>query len=64
MDGLPVEGMPKHKGTAFAEIGKPIPGKDAFDADDQIRPVRRDGLEKWLWSRRHVPVHQDLPIPV
>ena len=26
--------------------------------------VGRDGLEKWLWARWHIPVHQNLPILV
>jgi hypothetical protein len=58
--------MPKHTGHAFAsaEVGQPIPGQEAFDADDQLGPVGRNGLEKWLWARRHVSVHQHLPIPV
>jgi hypothetical protein len=66
MDGLHREGMPKHTGHALASaaVGKPIPGKEAFDADDQIGPVGREGLETWLWARRHVPVPQHLPIPV
>lgn len=63
MDGLHIERMPKDTGKAFAstEVGKPRPGKDACDADDQIGPVGGDSLQKWLWSRRHIPVHQNLP---
>jgi hypothetical protein len=41
-----------------------VPGEEAFDTDDQIRPVGRDGLEKWLWAGWQIPVHQDLPLPV
>ena len=66
MDGFHREGMSKDKGNAFAgaEVGQPVPGEDAFDADDQIVPVGRDGLEKWLWAGWHIPVHQNLAILV
>ncbi len=64
--GLHREGMPTPKGNAVASaaVGQPLAGQEAVDADDPIGPVGRDGLEQWLWARRPVPVHQNLPIPV
>ena len=66
MDRLHGEGMTEDKRNSLAgtQVGQPVPGEDAFDTDDQIRPVGRDGLEKWLWAGWHIPVHQDLPLPV
>ena len=63
MDGFHIEGMTEDKGNPVlsTEIGKPVPGKDAFDADDESVAVGRDGLEKRLWGRGHVPVHQGFP---
>jgi hypothetical protein len=37
---------PERKPFARTEVGQPLPGKDAFDADDQIGPAGRDGLQK------------------
>jgi hypothetical protein len=41
-----------------------VPGEDTLDADDEILPVRRDGLEKRLWTGWHVAVQHDLPVLV
>ena len=63
---LPREGMPKHQRPAFAgaQVGEPVPGKEACDTDDQVFPGGRNGFEKRCGASRHVPVHQDLPILV
>ena len=44
-----------------AEIGHPVPGEDAFDADDDVFPVRSDGREKVLGLCAQVAVEHDLP---
>ncbi len=49
---------------AGTEVGQPVPGEDAFDTDDQVLPVGRNGLEKRLWACGHIPVHKDLSILV
>jgi hypothetical protein len=58
--------MPKDKRHAFAsaQVGEPVPGKDAFNADDQIGAVGRNGFEKRFRASRHVPMHEDLTILV
>ena len=58
--------MPKHQRPAFAgaQVGAPVPGKEACDTDDQVFPGGRNGFEKRCGASRHVPVHQDLPILV
>jgi hypothetical protein len=66
MDRLHRERVAEHKRNPFArtEVGQPIPGEETFDADDQIGPVGRDGLQKRLWASGHVPMEQHLSIPV
>jgi len=66
MAGLHRAGRPKHTGKAWAsaEVGTPRPGQEAFDADDQVGPVRRDGLETRRWAGWHVAVQHDLPVLV
>jgi hypothetical protein len=58
MNGFHVEGMTEDKRDVFlgAQVGEPVPGEHAFDRDDDIRPIRRNGFEKGLWGRLHVPV--------
>ena len=46
------------------EVGEPVPGEDAFDGDDQIVPIGRNGLEKRLWAGFHIAVQQDLAVLV
>src|SRR5262245_16664502 len=64
MDGLHIQRMPEDKRNAFAraQVGEPVPGEDAFDTDDQVLPIGRNGLEKRFWASRHVPMHQDLAL--
>jgi hypothetical protein len=52
MNGLHVEGMTEDERDVFigAQVGEPVPGKHAFDRDDDIRPIRRNGFEKGLWG--------------
>ena len=66
VDGLHIEGMAEDKGHAFAgtQVGEPVPGKDAFDGDDEILPIGGNGLEKRLWAGLHIAVHQDLAVLV
>ena len=66
VDGFHVERMPEDKRQPLpsAQVSKPIPGEDTFDADDQILPIGRNRLEKCVGSRWHIPVHEDLSILV
>jgi hypothetical protein len=38
--------------------------KSPFDADDQLGPVGRNGLEERFWTSRHVPVEKHLALLV
>jgi hypothetical protein len=57
-DSLHIQSMAQHAGNAFAstEVGEPIPGEETCDAHDQVLPIGRHGLEKWVRSCLHVPV--------
>ena len=50
--------MPEDKGDllASAEVGEPVPGKDALHRHHEIVPVRRDDAEKRFGARAHVSV--------
>jgi hypothetical protein len=66
MDRFHLERVSKDKRNPFArtELGQPIPGHEAFDADDEIGPVGRHGFEKRFWASRHIPVDKNLAILV
>ena len=65
-DGVHRPRLPEATWKRFAgtQVSQPVPGEEAFDPDDEIRPVRRDGREKWVWASGHMPVQQDLSVPV
>jgi hypothetical protein len=50
--------MPQHKGNLFlgAEVCEPVPGKDAFDSDDQVLTIGSNSLEKHFRTGFHVAV--------
>jgi hypothetical protein len=50
----------ERKTLAGAQVGQPVPGKDAFDADDQLSPVGGNGVEEWFWASGPVAVEQKL----
>jgi hypothetical protein len=54
------------EGNTFpgAAVGEPVPGEDAFDADDEILPVGGNGLQKCFGCRLHIPGLKDLTILV
>src|SRR5205823_2601871 len=62
VDGFPGERLPAdtRKPLPSAQVSKPLPREEACDADAKILPVGRQSLEKGLWSRWHMPVHQAL----
>jgi hypothetical protein len=66
VDGFHVKRMPEDKRQPFAgtQVSKPIPGEDAFNTDDQIFPVGRNGLEERFWGGVHIPVEQNLSVLV
>ena len=66
MNGRHGEGVPEDKRNACAgtEGGKPVPGEEAFDTDDEVLPVGGDSFEKRFRTSRHGAVHQDLTILV
>jgi len=63
MDCFHVEGVPEDKGDVLpsAEVGKPVPGEEAFHGDDDVLAVRGDDLEEGLRSGGHVLVHEHVP---
>jgi hypothetical protein len=52
----------KRNTFARAEVGEPVPGENAFDTDDQILTIGRNGLEKHLWTGFHIAMEQALPV--
>jgi hypothetical protein len=66
VDGFHVLGVPQHTRQTFldAQVGKPVPGKHALHGDHEILAIGSHGLEKNLGGRWHIPVEQDLTIPV
>ena len=50
MDGLHIESVPEDEGDILigSEIGKPIPGEGAFDANDDIAAKWLDGGEELI----------------
>jgi hypothetical protein len=64
MDRLHGERMAQDKGNTLlgAEIGQPVPGEEAFDANHQVRPVRCNRLEKGPRGCLHIPMQKDLSI--
>jgi hypothetical protein len=61
---LHVERGTQDEGKTFsgAEVGEPVPGEEAFDADDEIRPVGGHGFQKWVGGRLHIAVLTDLSL--
>ena len=45
---LHVERVAQDEGNTFsgAEVGEPVPGEDAFDAEDEILPVGGNGFQQ------------------
>jgi hypothetical protein len=64
MDRLHVERMAQDKKNALlgAEVGQPVPGEDAFDANHQVLPVGCNSLEKGLRCCLHIPMQKGLSI--
>jgi hypothetical protein len=68
---VPVDGLHRERVAqderntlAGAQVGQPVPGKNAFDTDDQISPVGGNGVEEWFWASGHVAVEQNLSLLV
>src|SRR6185436_19082586 len=61
-DGLHVERVTEHEGDVLSrtQIGEPVPGEDALDADDDVVAVRRDGAQQRLGAGGHVLVEHDV----
>ena len=66
VDGFHVQCMSKNEGDilAVAEVGKPVPGEDALDADHDIFAIRLDGLQEWLRLGLQVPVKNNCALIV
>jgi hypothetical protein len=64
VDGFHRASVAKDKRHAFAsaEVGQPVPGEQAFDTDDQILTIGRNGLEKHLWTGFHMAMPQNLAV--
>jgi hypothetical protein len=63
MNGLHVQGMPKHKRdpVVSTEVSQPVPGKQACGREDDLRAVGRDGLAQRLRGGWHVTVQPRFP---
>jgi hypothetical protein len=66
VEGLHVEGMTQHDGKTrlSSEISQPVPGEETFPTDNEVLPIGRNSLEQRFGSRLHIPVQDDLPIPL
>lgn len=60
VNGTHVESMPQDEGNAFsgAEVCQPVPGVDAFDADDQVIPIRLYRGQELQLVAGEVPVQE------
>jgi hypothetical protein len=47
-----------------AQIGQPVPAKDAFDTDSNVVQIREDQLEKHFGVRFDVFMHFDFTLAV
>ena len=58
VDGFHGEGVSEHEGDALAgtQVREPVPREDAFDTDDQVLSLGRNGLEKGGRARGHIAV--------
>jgi hypothetical protein len=56
--------MAKDKGDLLlsAEIGKPIPGKDAFNGNNDILAIGSNGLKEDLRLGLDIPMQEDLAL--
>jgi hypothetical protein len=54
--------MAQDKGHALLspEVGEPVPGEEAFDADHDVLPVGGHRLEKWPRCCLQIPMQKDL----
>jgi hypothetical protein len=66
MDGFHRQRLPEDKRHPFSgtEVGKSVPGEEAFHGHDDMVPGGCDSLEEGLWSRGHIPMDQDRAILV
>jgi hypothetical protein len=60
VDGLHVERMAQYEGNllAGAEIGQPVPGEHALDADDKFLAVEADRVEKVVGPAGQIAVNE------
>ena len=66
MNGFHVQGVAQDEGNPLlrAKVREPVPGEEAFDADHKILSLGDNRLEKRLGCCPHIPVENDLSIPV
>jgi hypothetical protein len=58
--------MSQDKGDILlrAEVGDPVPGKDAFNGNDDVLTIRGDGFQKYVGISFDVPMQNDFPFLV
>jgi hypothetical protein len=66
VDGLHIQGVSEHEMNTLlgTQIGEPVPGEDALDADHEVFSERRDGAEERLGRGLHIAVQEDLAVTV
>ncbi len=66
MDSFHVQSMAERKrdGMVATEISDPVPGKDAFDADDDVGSIRQNDVLKAFWRSSHILVEYDVAISI
>jgi hypothetical protein len=66
VDGAHVQGVAEDERDVLtrAEIGHPVPGEHALDADDQVLAVGCQGVEQDRRVGREIAMQDDLVVPV
>src|SRR5206468_3575289 len=66
MDSFHIQGMAEDKRQSLlrTQVGEPVPRKYALHGDDHILPIGGNDLQKRLWARLHIAMHQDLAVVV
>jgi hypothetical protein len=66
VNGVHLEGMPQDEGKTLVRtaISQPVPGEQTFDGHHEAVTIGRHGLQKGCGGGLHIPVDEDLSLPV